>query len=267
MHFVHLIAQCGRGVIQAQAQSTLCFAIVQRQSFFFPFLFLQIIMQSYRDWPLIPSFWTPWSWRGAFDDADSDLWPDTSSSQDQPQSTSSSMAVEQPRQQQRIGGGQGLKTWTHHQAGIVKTEKKPTGELVIKAQLPGVNRDDVRLDLKEEDNESVLTLTLEKKEDHNTTDRWGGTFNRSSFFKVIRSIPLGAKVSVDEVKADLADECLVVEVKLPQHAQKEKPSSRIDIHSSRKGVGSVPQHQQQQKQSQIRAGKGEAMDTDLPAEQ
>jgi len=238
-----------------------------------------------RDWPLIhPSmFWSPWtSWRDlgiGLDDWDT-------SDQDvatQEQSTPSSMTVDTQRQrhpaQRSSGGNQGLRSWTHHQAGIVKTEKKPTGELVIKTQLPGVNRDDVHLDLKDEDNESVLTLSVEKKEDHHTTDRFGGSFNRSSFFKIVRAIPLGAKVSVDEVKADLADECLVVEVKLPQSGQKEK-TSRIDIHSSssRKGVsGSQSQSQQQQQQQQPqqqqgkvqqhRAGKGEAMDTDIQTEQ
>lgn len=153
--------------------------------------------------------------------------------------------------------GRALKYWTHNQAGIVKTERKPTGELIIKAQLPGVNREDVRLDLKEGDDESVLTLTAEKKEEHHSTDPSGGSFNRSSFFKIIRSIPLGSKVTVEDVKADLADDQLLVEVKLP--VLKEKvPSSRIDIHSSpRKTITS---------KTQVRSGKGEAMETNIPKE-
>jgi HSP20 family protein len=161
----------------------------------------------------------------------------------------------------------GSKFWTHQQAGVVKIEKKSTGELVIKAQLPGVARDDIRLELKEDDQElSVLTLTANKKEEHHHTDKHGGTFYRTSDFQIVRTIPLNAKVSSDDIKADLADELLVIEVNLPP--QKDKPSSRIDIHSA------TAQQQQQQQQvqgqrkqpgklQQQRAGKGEAMDTDI----
>lgn len=150
-----------------------------------------------------------------------------------------------------------LKNWTHNQAGLVKTERKPTGELIIKAHLPGVNREDVRLDLKEGEEESILTLTAEKAEDHVSKDEYGGTFSRSSVFKILRSIPLGSKVSVDDVKADLADDQLLVEVKLPPVTQK-IPSSRIDIHSTpRKTIGT---------KTQPRSGKVEAMDTDINKE-
>ena len=151
-----------------------------------------------------------------------------------------------------------LKNWTHSQAGVIKTERKPTGELIIKAQLPGVNREDVRLDLKEGDDESVLTLTAEKKEDHQSADPYGGAFTRSSFFKIIRSIPLGSKVAIEDVKADLADDQLLVEVKLPPLVKEKVPSSRIDIHSSpRKPITS---------KTQVRTGKGDAMETDISKE-
>jgi HSP20 family protein len=125
-------------------------------------------------------------------------------------------------------------------AGIVRTEKKDNGDLIIRAQLPGVSRDDVKIDLVEDDEGlSMLTLRAEKNEEHRQTDKHGGSFIRNSQFQIMRTIPLGGKVSSDKIKADLDNDMLVIEVQCPTPSQ-QKPMSRIDIHQgssqTRKGV-------------------------------
>lgn len=145
-------------------------------------------------------------------------------------------------------GGELLKSWTHNQAGVVTKERTVNGDLLIKAQLPGVNREDVRLDLNTDDKESTLTLSVTKKEEVNKQDRNGGYFECKSHFNVVRTIPLGAKISFDDVKADLADENLIIEVKMPKQTGADR-SSRIDIHAARRS--NTPQKQKQGKQEDV----------------
>lgn len=133
-----------------------------------------------------------------------------------------------------------VRNWTNSQAGVVKMMKKP-GALVLKASLPGVHREDVRLDLREEDGESILNLTVEKEEEHQSADRFGGSFCRLATFKIVRTVPLGCKVVVDDIKADLESDNLVVEVKMPfSLSGHQELSSRLDVHdnTSQKSVTS-----------------------------
>lgn len=203
------------------------------------------------DWwyqPVGSSFWNPSWW---LRDEDFDV-PQLGYEERQPRS------MEVGRQRQPSA----LRFWTNAQAGQVRTERKSTGELVIKAQLPGVARDDVKLELRDDEtmDQSVLVLSASKKEEHHQNDRRGGFFQRNSEFHIMRTIPLGAKVTADEIKADLADDQLVIEVVLPQQTATQKPASRIDITSaSRKNIGA--------QKTQPKAGKGEAMDTDISTNQ
>jgi HSP20 family molecular chaperone IbpA len=156
---------------------------------------------------------------------------------------------------QRPGG---LRLRTNTRLGQFKTERKDN-ELVIKAQLPGVSRDDVILELKEDEQtgQSVLVLNADKKEEDRQNDSYGGYFQHNSEFHIMRMIPLGAKVTAGEIKADLADDQLVIGVKLPQVAT-QKPMSRIDItESSPKNIA---------QKTQPTSGKSEAMDTDIPVQ-
>lgn len=129
------------------------------------------------------------------------------------------------------------RTWTNSHAGVVRLEKKSGNCLLVKANLPGVERDDVHLNLQESQGESILELTVDKTEEHESKDRYGGIFKRISQFQICRSIPLGHKIAIEDIKADLEDDNLVVEVKLPIEYGKEGGKkgdkgcmSRLDVH-------------------------------------
>ena len=126
------------------------------------------------------------------------------------------------------------RTWTDSQAGFVHLKNKPDGSLVLRANLPGVNKDDVRLDLRDGEGESVLVLNIVKEEEHNSSDRYGGTFARTSSFTVVRTIPLGQRVTIEDIKADLEDSNLIVQVKLPISDARRETTCHLDVNDSTK---------------------------------
>lgn len=93
------------------------------------------------------------------------------------------------------------------------------GELVVKAELPGIKKDDIEVTL----DEDVLTIKAEKKEEvaedatrHTSERRYG---------KYVRSVQLPYKVDGGKIEANLADG--VLQLNLPR--AEETKAKRIDI--------------------------------------
>lgn len=194
-------------------------------------------MSSTRDFMMFnPFLWGGYPRRGfgfdTFED-DSDVFDFPQIGFHAPHLTTPPMEVSQVHRHPR---GVSHRPWTHHQAGgFVKMEKKPNGDLLIKSNIPGVDLNDIKLELKQVEAESVLNLTIQKHEDVHSTDKWGATFTRTSHFNVFRSIPLGALVTESDISANFENGCLQIEVEMPR-SLKDKTASRIDIQQCQKSV-------------------------------
>lgn len=176
-----------------------------------------------REWPVL-SFWAIPAYTSDFNDVDSGQGFE-------PRSLSSHMEEARKNRSDRC--------WTNLHAGAVRMTKKSNGALIVRASLPGVHKDDVKLDLRDQEGESILSLTIEKSEDHQSTDHFGGVFYRRSHFMVKRTIPLGQRVNVGDIKADLEDENLIIEVRLP--SSDPNSSCRLDVHDGTRKPISAPQ--------------------------
>jgi HSP20 family protein len=96
------------------------------------------------------------------------------------------------------------------------------GDLVVKAELPGVQKDDIEITLdagylvirgqRKEENEA-------KEEDYYRMERSYGTF--------YRRLPLPAEVQADQVQASFADG--VLQIRLPQAATPKPEAKKITI--------------------------------------
>lgn len=188
-----------------------------------------------REWPILP-YWAIPVYMRDYSDLDHGQGLD---------SHSRSSQLEDPRR------GRFGRCWTTSEAGAVRMGKKPNGSLVVRASLPGVLKDDVKLDLRDEDGESILSLKIDKLEDHQSTDHYGGIFSRQSHFVIKRTIPLGQVVSVGDINAYLDDESLLIEIRLPSGSP--NSSSRLDVHDDTKKSTQVPQTK-----SFVKEGKQEA---------
>mgnify|MGYP003573764088 CR=1 FL=1 len=92
---------------------------------------------------------------------------------------------------------------------------------VIKAELPGVDKNDIGIDLKD----GVLTLSGERSNDSEIND--DNYYRRErTYGKFQRAFKLQADVDSDKINAEFKDGVLVVEVPKPE---KSKPK-RITIH-------------------------------------
>ncbi len=119
-------------------------------------------------------------------------------------------------------------TWFHltplpPRLGVVRLPStdvlQKDNEIIVTAELPGVNKDDVHVELRD----PSLTIQAEARSQHEAKnhDRVERTYGR-----LYRRIPLGFDVDQDQVKASLTDG--VLEVRIPQPAEY-RQSSRIPI--------------------------------------
>jgi HSP20 family protein len=84
-------------------------------------------------------------------------------------------------------------------------------KVVIKAELPGLDKKDVSLDLQN----GVLTLKGERK--HENEVKEGNFYRREmSYGKFVRSFSLPADVDADKIKAEFQNGLLTVEVPKPE---------------------------------------------------
>lgn len=95
-------------------------------------------------------------------------------------------------------------------------------KLVIRADLPGLNKDDIKIEVEE----NLLTISGERSEEHEETQ---DDFYRSerSYGQFYRSIPLPEGVKGDEAEASFKDG--VLEVTLPAPEQLGNKGRRIQI--------------------------------------
>lgn len=89
------------------------------------------------------------------------------------------------------------------------------GQIVVRADLPGMTKDDVSLDI----TDRTLTLQGERRHEHENCDE---SFCRTerSFGRFYRSIPLPEGVNADEAKANFRDGVLEVTIPAPERARR-----------------------------------------------
>ncbi|MHB0948298.1 MAG: Hsp20/alpha crystallin family protein [Gemmatimonadaceae bacterium] len=95
-------------------------------------------------------------------------------------------------------------------------------KLVVRADLPGMRKDDVHLEVEND----TLTISGERKAEHEE-NRGGFYRSERSYGQFFRAIPLPEGVSADQVEASFRDG--VLEVTLPAPRQEERPAKRIPI--------------------------------------
>jgi HSP20 family protein len=105
------------------------------------------------------------------------------------------------------------------------------GKLVMRADLPGLNKDDVKVDV----SENSITIEGERKYEHEENE--GGVFrSERSYGHFRREIPLPEGVKTDTVKANFKNGVLEVSMDAPPAVSKDR--RRIEIQGE--GSGEVP---------------------------
>jgi HSP20 family protein len=94
--------------------------------------------------------------------------------------------------------------------------------LVIRADIPGVNKEDVHVEVEDD----VLTISGERKEEHEE-NRDGYYRSERSYGQFYRAIPLPEGVNAEKCDASFKDG--VLEVTLPAPKQEERKAKRIQI--------------------------------------
>ena len=96
------------------------------------------------------------------------------------------------------------------------------GTLVVKAELPGVKKEDVNLQVEDGD----LVLRAERKAEHEVREENWYRMERSSG-SLYRRLPLPEGVRADQIEASLTDG--VLEISIPKPAAKEPETKSIPI--------------------------------------
>ncbi|WP_437810989.1 Hsp20/alpha crystallin family protein [Sorangium sp. So ce1078] len=113
------------------------------------------------------------------------------------------------------GGGRGLSSlggglWAPH---IEVGERN--GQLVVKADIPGVTKDDIRVELRDD----ALIIEGERRQEQQE-QREGVSYSERSYGSFMRSIPLPEGVQADDVDARFENGVLEVCLKLPKQQQR-----------------------------------------------
>jgi HSP20 family protein len=97
-------------------------------------------------------------------------------------------------------------------------------EFVVKAEIPGINKENLNIDVTEEGIEISGETKFEEKEE----DKDKGYLRRERrYAKFYRSLPLPEKVVADKAEAELKDGILTV--KLPKAAPPERRTKKIQV--------------------------------------
>jgi HSP20 family protein len=92
------------------------------------------------------------------------------------------------------------------------------GNFVVSAELPGLKKDDVKVDVTDENTLIIQgERKQEHKEDHDGYHRWERNYGR--FYRAV-ALPEGAKA--DQVKAELKDGVLKVSIPMPETRTKSR---------------------------------------------
>jgi HSP20 family protein len=113
--------------------------------------------------------------------------------------------------------------------------------LVVRADLPGINANDVKVEVTPEG----LTIQGERKREHEERGAWGYRSERSygSFY---RTIPLPEGASVDGAKAAFKDGVLEVTVPVPEQQNRRRQIPITGAPSERKPAAAEAAEQKQQ---------------------
>ncbi len=98
------------------------------------------------------------------------------------------------------------------------------GNLMIAAELPGIKKEDIDLEIEEGD----LILRAERKEEHEVEEENWYRMERSTG-QLYRRVPLPEGAQVDKISATLSDGVLTVTI--PKPAETEKKARKIEISS------------------------------------
>jgi HSP20 family protein len=94
-------------------------------------------------------------------------------------------------------------------------------QFIIKAELPGVNKDDIKVDLKDR----VLTLSGERTYENEVKEE--NYYRRErSYGKFQRAFTLPADVDSEKIKAEFKDGVLQIEVPKPE----DRKAKRVTVH-------------------------------------
>lgn len=116
------------------------------------------------------------------------------------------------------GGEQaGMATWMPQ----VEVQQKGN-EFVVRADLPGLKRDDVSIEVED----GVLTLSGERRQE-SREEREGFYRSERSYGSFYRSIPLPEGINEDAISATFGDG--VLEVRVPVPAQKQRRGRKVEI--------------------------------------
>ena len=108
-------------------------------------------------------------------------------------------------------------TWTP-QVEVLERD----GQLIVRADLPGLNKDDVKVEV----TDNALTIHGERKQEHEEEfEGWHRT--ERSYGSFYRTIPLPEGINAEAAKATFNDG--VLEVKMPAPAREERRSRRLEI--------------------------------------
>lgn len=95
--------------------------------------------------------------------------------------------------------------------------KQQEGKLLVTAELPGVKKDDVKVNV----TDNILTLEGERKQEKEEK-REGYYHSERSYGKFLRSIPLPEGAKTEQVAAQFKDGLLEISVPIPEAKEKSK---------------------------------------------
>ncbi|MGH7845466.1 MAG: Hsp20/alpha crystallin family protein [Candidatus Binatia bacterium] len=95
-------------------------------------------------------------------------------------------------------------------------------EIVAKAELPGMDKDEIEVDIRE----GLLTIKGEKKKEEETKDEHYYCAERS-YGSFVRSLELPREVQVDKAKANFKNG--VLEIRLPKTEEAKRKETKIRI--------------------------------------
>lgn len=95
-------------------------------------------------------------------------------------------------------------------------------EIVVKAELPGMTKDDIQISL----NDNILTIKGEKKKEEEDE---GKDYYRSErvYGAFVRSLALPAEINPDKVRATFRNG--VLEIRLPKSEQAKKKEIKVNV--------------------------------------
>lgn len=116
------------------------------------------------------------------------------------------------------GSGESGQTWWSPQLEVFERE----GQMVVRADLPGLNKDDVKVNI----TDNALTIQGERRQEHEE-NREGWRHSERSYGSFYRSIPLPEGIDTEKAKANFRDG--VLEISMPSPQQEGPRERQIEI--------------------------------------